>query len=106
MKIFIVKLDWSTEDSHDVELQGFTDYYKAYDVFKELIAAERKPENSWVGNIDFDEDGEPIGHYEFDFEDNNSCESEVWWLIEDQWDCRYYVYIDLIILEVQENETL
>ena len=45
MKIFIVKLDWSTEDSHDVELQGFTDYYKAYDVFKELIAAERKPAN-------------------------------------------------------------
>ena len=43
MKIFIVKLDWSTEDCHDVELQGFTDYYKAYDVFKELIASERNP---------------------------------------------------------------
>ena len=101
MKVFIVKIDYSTEDYHDVELFAFQDYDKAYDKFKELIHAERQPENSWVGNLDFDDEGEPIGHYELYYEDNNTCESEVWWRIEDQWDSRYYVYIDLLVLEVQ-----
>ena len=101
MRIFIIKLDYSTEEYHDVELFAFQDYDKAYDKFKELILSERQPENSWVGNLDFDDEGEPIGHYELDYEDNNTCESEVWWRIEDQWDSRYYVYIDLLVLEVQ-----
>ena len=101
MRIFIIKLDYSTEEHHDIELFAFQDYDKAYDKFKELILSERQPENSWVGNLDFDDEGEPIGHYELDYEDNNTCESEVWWRIEDQWDSRYYVYIDLLVLEVQ-----
>lgn len=101
MKVFIIKLDYSIEDYHDVELFPFQDYDKAYDKFKELILNERQPENSWVGDLDFDDDGEPVGHYELDFEDNNTCESDVWWRIEDQWDSRYYVYIDLLVLEVQ-----
>ena len=101
MKIFIVKLDYGTEDCHDVELYAFKDYYKAYDHFKELLCKERQPENSWVGDLDFDDDGDPIGHYELDFEDNNTYETELWWRIEDKWDCRYYVYIDLLVLEVQ-----
>ena len=87
MKIFIVKLDYSTEDCHDVELHAFKDYYKAYDKFKELICNERQPENSWVGDLDF--------------EDNNTFETDVWWRIEDTWDSRYYVYIDLLVLEVE-----
>ena len=101
MKIFIVKLDYSPEDCHDVELYAFHDYYNAYDKFKELIISERQPKNSWVGNLEFDEDGEPIGHYDFEFEDNNTCESELWWCIEDKWDGRYYVYIELLVLEGQ-----
>lgn len=101
MKIFIVKLDYSTEDCHDVVLYAFQNYDNAYDKFKTLIHDERRPENSWVGNLDFDDDGEPIGHYELDFEDNNTCESELWWRIEDMWDSRYYVYIELLVLEVQ-----
>lgn len=101
MKIFLVKFDYSTEDCHDVELQAFTDYDKAYDVFKELIANELNPDVSWVGNITFDDDGDPVGHYELDCEDNNTCESEVWWKIEDTWDSRYYSYIELLVLEVE-----
>ena len=101
MRIFIIKLDYSTEEYHDVELFAFQDYDKAYDKFKELFLSERQPENSWVGVLDFDDEGVPIGHYELDYEDNNTCESEVWWRIEDQWDSRYYVYIDLLVLEVQ-----
>lgn len=101
MKVFIVKMDYSTEDYHNVELFAFQDYDKAYDKFKELILSERQPENSWVGDLDFDDDGEPVSkRYELDYEDNNTCESDVWWRIEDKWDSRYYVYIDLLVLEV------
>ena len=101
MKVYIVKLEGSTEDYSNTDIFVYGDYYKAYDKFKELICAERNPDVSWVGNIDFDDDGEPIGHYELDFEDNNTCESEVWWHIEDKWDCRYYTKIDLLVKEVE-----
>lgn len=101
MKVYIVKLEGSTEDYSNTDIFVYGDYYKAYDKFKELICAERNPDNSWVGNLDFDVDGEPIGHYELDFEDNNTCESEVWWHIEDKWDCRFYTKIDLLIKEVE-----
>lgn len=101
MKVYIVKLEGSTEDYSNTDIFVYGDYYKAYDKFKELICAERNPDNSWVGNLDFDDDGEPIGHYELDFEDNNTCESEVWWHIEDKWDCRFYTKIDLLVKEVE-----
>ncbi len=101
MKVYIVKLEGSTEDYSNTDIFVYGDYYKAYDKFKELICAERNPDVSWVGNLDFDDDGEPIGHYELDFEDNNTCESEVWWHIEDAWDCRFYTKIDLLVKEVE-----
>ena len=47
------------------------------------------------------EDTSVAADYELYYEDNNTCESDVWWRIEDQWDSRYYVYIDLLVLEVQ-----
>lgn len=50
MKVYIVKLDWSTEDSNDVELTVYGTYDKAYEKFKELIANEMNPDNSWVAN--------------------------------------------------------
>ena len=101
MKVYIVKLEGSTEDYSNTDIFVYSDYYKAYDKFKELICAEINPDVSWVGNLDFDDDGEPIGHYELDYEDNNTCESEVWWHIEDKWDCRYYTKIDLLVKEVE-----
>ncbi len=101
MKVYIVKLEGSTEDYSNTDIFVYGDYYKAYDKFKELICAERNSDVSWVGNLDFDDDGEPIGHYELDFEDNNTCESEVWWHIEDKWDCRFYTKIDLLVKEVE-----
>ena len=57
--------------------------------------------NLWVGDIEFDDEGYPVDeHYEFDFEDNNSGESEVWWHITDKNDWYMYSYIDLRVMEV------
>lgn len=101
MKVYIVKFDWSTTDTADVELFVYATYENAYNKFKQLICDECKPENSWVGDIEFDEDGEPIGHYEFWCDDNNSGESEVYWHIEDKWDYNMHSFIDLLVMEVE-----
>ena len=46
MKVYLVKLDWSTEDSNDIELFVCDTYEKAYEKFKELIANEMNPETT------------------------------------------------------------
>lgn len=100
-KVYVIRFDWSTHDSDGVDLFIYRYYDDAYDKFKELICAERNPENSWVGNIEFDDDGYPIDdHYEFEFEDNNSCESEVYWHITDKDDYYTHSRIDLLVMEV------
>ena len=100
-KVYIVQFDWSTTDAEDIELYVYDSYEKAYDKFKELICAERKPKMSWVGDIEFDDEGYPVDeHYEFSFEDNNSCESEVWWHIVDKNDWYVHSFIDLRVMEV------
>lgn len=100
-KVYIVQFDWSTSDAGSVDLFVYGKYDNAYDKFKELICAERNPEMSWVGNIEFDDDGYPIDeHYEFEFEDNNSGESEVYWHITDKNDWYTHSFIDLRVMEV------
>lgn len=102
MNVYIIQFDWSTPDADDIELYVYGSYDKAYDKFKELICAERNPDNSWVGNIEFNDDGYPIDEqYEFDFEDNNYDESEVWWHITDKDDYYHHSRIDLLIKEIQ-----
>lgn len=100
-KVFVVKFDWSTPDAEDVELFIYRHYGDAYDKFKEIICNERNPEMSWVGDIEFDDDGYPIDdHYEFEFEDNNSGESEVYWHIVDKDNYYQHSFIDLLVMEV------
>lgn len=60
MKVYIIQLDWSTMDSEAVELFVYDSYDKAYDKFKELISDELNPDNSWIGDIEWDDEGEPI----------------------------------------------
>ncbi len=68
---------------------------------KNLYALSANPKNSWVGDVEFDDEGYPVDdRYEFDFEDNNSGESEVWWHITDKNDWYMYSFIDLRVMEV------
>ena len=100
-KVYIVQFDWSTTDAEDIELFVYKKYDDAYDKFKELICNERNPEMSWVGDIEFDDEGYPADDdYEFEFEDNNSCESEVYWHITDKNDWYIQSFIYLRVREV------
>ena len=100
-KVFVVQFDWSTQDAESVDLFIYGSYDKAYEKFKEIICNERNPEMSWVGNVEFDDEGYPIDErYDCDYEDNNSCESEVWWHIVDKNDWNVHSFVDLLVMEV------
>ena len=101
-KVYIVKLEWSTEDSNDTELTVYSTYDKAYAKFKDLNADEMKPENSWVGELEW-KDGIPADDkIELDFLDRRSDtdEAECYWLITDTWNFGTHTYISIEIKEV------
>ena len=101
-KVYIVKLEWSTEDSNDTELTVYGSYDRAYAKFKNLIAEEMKPENSWVGDLEW-KDGIPADDkIELDFLDrrNDADETECYWLIADTWNFGTHTFISIEIKEV------
>lgn len=100
-KVYIVQFDWSTTDASGIDLYVYDSYDKAYDMSKQLIRDECNPDNSWVGDIEFDDDGYPTDNrYDLDFEDNNSNETEVWWHIVDNNDWNTHTFIDLRVMGV------
>ena len=98
-KVYIVKLDWSTGDSNDVELTVYGTYEKAYNKFKELIEAEKNPENSWVGELVWKNGVPEDDKIELDFLDrrNDTDETECYWLINDTWDFGVHTFISIEI---------
>lgn len=102
MKVYLVKLDWSTEDNNDVEITVCGTYKKAYAKFKELIADEMNPDNSWVGELEW-KDGVPQdGNIELDFLDRRSDtdETECYWMITDTWTYGFHTFISIEIKDV------
>lgn len=102
MKVYIVKLDWSTEDGNDVELTVYGTYDKAYEKFKELISNEMNPGNSWVGELEWQNEIPSDDRIEFDFLDrrNDTDETECYWLISDTWNYNTHTFISIEIKEV------
>lgn len=102
MKVYLVKLDWSTEDSNDVEITVCGTYEKAYEKFKELIAEEMNPQNSWVGELEWDNDVPKDDNIEFDFlaRRSDSDETECYWMITDTWNYGVHTFISIEIKEV------
>lgn len=101
MKVYLVKLDWSTEDGNDVELTVFGTYEKAYAKFKELIESEKNPDNSWVGELEWKNGVPADDKIELDFLDRRSDtdETECYWLITDTWDFGIHTFISIEIKE-------
>lgn len=102
MKVYIVKLDWSTEDGNDVELTVYGTYDKAYEKFKELISNEMNPDNSWVGELEWENGVPSDDRIELDFLDcrNDTDETECYWLISDTWNYNTHTFITIEIKEV------
>lgn len=101
MKVYLIKLDWSTEDSNDIEIYVYGTYENAYKEFRRLIANETDPANSWIGEIEW-KDGMPDDQYNFEFFDrrNDTDETECYWHIRDIWDYNVHTFISIEIKEV------
>lgn len=77
--VYLITFDWSTEDAADVDITVYGNYDSAHEKFLELISEEKTPNLSWVGNVDFDENGYPIDDfYELEYEDNPDEEDAYW----------------------------
>ena len=101
MKVYLVILEWGKDSEHEVELDIYSTYEKSYQKFNELIAEEKKPEKSWVGDIKWNGDVPDDEHVELDYLDrrNDTDETECYWLISDN--CNgAYTYISIQIREV------
>ena len=77
-------------------------YDKAYEKFKELIANEMNPDNSWVGELEWENGVPKDDKIELDFLDrrNDTDETECYWMITDTWDYGVRTYISIEIKEV------
>ena len=65
MKVYTVTLEWLFDDNQGLEIEIFDTYEKAKNYFYNAIKNEQNPDNSWVGDMAF-ENGELQDGYELD----------------------------------------
>ena len=100
-KIYLVMMQYSTDESDGVETEAFDSYEKAIKHFKDAIQNEITCEDYWTANAF--ENGK-LGHnYELDCSPNynDGEEHELWWYISCKMDWCLHTFIELRILEVQ-----
>ena len=101
MKVYVVSLQFATDDADGVDIEVFGTYDKAVKRFKELIENEKNPEMSWVANAF--ENGVLQHGYELDSspEFTDGEEHELWWNITCKVDWCLHTFIELRFSEVQ-----
>ena len=101
MKIYLVMMQYSTDDCDGVDTECFDTYEKAVNRYNQMIEAEKKPDNSCVANAF--ENGVLQHNYELDCSPIHSDgqEHELWWNITCKLDWYLHTFIELRILEVQ-----
>lgn len=98
--IFLVVLNWSTDDDEGLEIYPFAKFNDAYNKFQRLIEDEHNPDVSWIGEGVFDENGDVTEGYEFDCLDDNSGKRNCYWHLVDENNYYRHTFIDLMIREV------
>ena len=101
MKVYVISLQFSTDDADGVDIEIFSTYEKAVRRFKEMIEIEKQPGISWVA--DAYEDGELLHRFELDEspEYNDGEEHELWWNISCKHDWYLHTFIELRFMEVK-----
>ena len=96
--VYVVLLDYSTDDCSGIDLYIFDTYQKALNKFNEIIEQEKQPEMSWVG--------EKFTNNTFDYELDTNIEDakdgvELWWNVTDRNDWYFHDFLDLKIKEIE-----
>jgi hypothetical protein len=77
-ELYMVTLDWSTDDDEGLEQEFFTSYKEAALRFNEMVENEKNPNLSWVGDKAFDDSGKVNKDYELDYCLQSDCESDLY----------------------------
>ena len=92
--IYLVLLNWSTDDSDGIETFLYDDWDPAYKKYCDLIADTKDPGVSPLRQV-FDEDGETRDGYELD---SNNCErnqTELYWHLVEKSNYNRHYFLDL-----------
>lgn len=96
-EIYIVSLDWACDDSKGLDIYTFMTYQAALEKFNNLIEDECNPDNSWVGDLAFDEYGNVQSGYDVSTNDVKHCKEQenLYWNVDDLYNYCRYSYIRL-----------
>ncbi len=89
--VYVVMLEWLTEDDSSNEYYLFRNYDSAVQKFNGLIEDECNADISWIGSEVFDENGDVNEGFTLncntDIEDNG--DRDLFWTISDDYSSRY-----------------
>ena len=81
--IYLITLDWATEDDKGFEFDICATPEKAFEIFHKRINAEKNPNNSWVGEEVFAEDGSVNKGYTLDTCVDHTFSNSSRWCVSD-----------------------
>lgn len=98
--IYLVMLDWVTEDDDGIDYYLYKDYAAAKDKYKRLIEDENDADISWVGSEVFDENGNVNKGYHFECSEETDEEQNLCWKVADLHDSNRFSIITLAKVEI------
>ena len=99
-KVFMVQLDWTTDDDNGNDIYLFKDYDKAKEQFYKFVEQEKDPNLSWAHQA-FDETYSEERRYEIETNIDWNQVYELFWDITDTWNYNFRTHIQLREMEVQ-----
>ena len=97
---YMVMLIWSTEDDDGTDYYLYYDYDSAKDRYDSLIADEKCPEISWIGDEAFDENGDVNENFEFNFKQAPEPE-DLYWTVSDRNNSKRFTSITLTKIRIK-----
>ena len=98
--VYLVMLDWVTEDDDGIDYYLYKDYGVAKDKYKRLIEDENDADISWVGSEVFDENGNVNKGYHFECSEETDEEQNLCWKVADLHDSNRFSIITLAKVEI------
>ncbi|MCX4376026.1 MAG: hypothetical protein OSJ61_07630 [Lachnospiraceae bacterium] len=98
--IYLVMLEWLTEDDNGFDYYLYRNYNDAKDKYKRLIVDENDADISWVGSEVFDENGEVNEDFEFECSEETDEEKNLCWKVADAKSYNRYSIITLTKVEI------
>ena len=99
--VYMVRLAYSTDDCDGIDTYLYRDFNNALKKHLQLIKDECNPENSWVSQEVFNENGEINNGFTLEFNEYNGIEKDLYWTVIDNCNYNKHVFLDLIKLKVE-----